>query len=288
MHDQATTLREKIRMRQTQTILGLKPGAESLGGPESVQTHVIAVTSGKGGVGKTNTVVNLAAALNLRGKKVLILDADFGLANIDVLLGLAPQHHLGDFLSGEKTLREIIVSTPQGIAIIPAAPGIQTLSHLDESQTQRLFLALDDLIKDYEYFFIDTSAGISDNVTRLLIASQQIIVVSSPDPTAIVDAYALIKIVLQLDPSRQLSILINSVTGSQEAEQIFAQLSRVTQRFLARELRYLGYVQFDDKLSGAVRAQRAVVLEFPFSPSSRCFRNLAKALIPPEAGETGS
>jgi hypothetical protein len=137
-------------------------------------------------------------------------------------------------------------------------------------------------------FGIDTSAGISDNVTRLLIASQQIIVVSSPDPTAIVDAYALIKIVLQLDPTRQMRILINSVTGSQEAEQIFAQLSRVTQRFLAREIRYLGYVQLDEKLSEAVRAQRAVVLEFPFSASSRCFRALAKTLIPSESSEVSS
>ncbi len=285
MHDQATTLREKSRLRQAPTILGLKPGVETPYGPNAIQTHVISVTSGKGGVGKTNTVVNLAAALTIRGKKVLILDADFGLANVDVLLGLAPQYHLGDFLNGDKNLREIIVTAAQGISIIPAAPGIQTLSHLDETQTHRLFHALDELIKDYDYFLIDTSAGISDNVTRLLVASQQIIVISSPDPTAVVDAYALIKIVLQLDPTRPLRILINSVSSSQEAEQIFAQLARVTQRFLAREIRYLGYIQLDEKLSEAVRAQRAVVLEFPFSAASRCFRNLAKMLIPSESHE---
>lgn len=287
MHDQATALREKSRSRQAQFILGLNPGMEAYAGPQSVRTHVIAVTSGKGGVGKTNVVVNLASAMVLRGKKVLILDADFGLANVDVLLGLAPQYHLGDFLNGEKTLEEIVVTAPSGLGIIPAAPGVQTMSHLEDGQAQRLFQSLDDFLKKYDILFIDTSAGISDNVTRLLLASQQIVVISSPDPTAVVDAYALIKIVLQMDPLRPLRILINSVADGSEAEQIFAQLSRVTQRFLAREIQYLGHVQWDEKLSDAVRSQKAVVTEFPFSKSSRCFRTIAKALFPTDTAETG-
>lgn len=280
MHDQANALREKSRNRQTQTVLGLKAGLDTYTGPQSVQTHVIAVTSGKGGVGKTNVVVNLASALCQRGKKILILDADFGLANVDVLLGLAPQYHLGDFLDGRKTLEEVVVTSPAGFTIIPAAPGVQNMSDLDDTQIRRLLQGLDDFSRNFDILFIDTSAGISDNVTRLLLASQQIIVISSPDPTSVVDAYAVIKIVLQIDPARSMRILINSVSGNQEAEQVFAQLSRVTQRFLAREIQYLGYVPWDEKLSDAVRAQKAVVTEFPFSTASRCFRNIAKHLFP--------
>lgn len=280
MHDQASLLRSRSRLHRVLPIGGNSNLNEAAEGSESQGTRVVAITSGKGGVGKTNIVVNLAAALALRGKKVLVLDADFGLANVDVLLGLAPKFHLGHFLYGEKHLRDILVMGPQGIPIIPAGPGIQLLSQLEDSEAERLFTELNEIIQGYDFLLIDTATGISDNVTRLLMASQQIVVVCSPDPTAVVDAYAVIKIVSQMDPSRPLQVLVNGVSGGREGDRIFGQIATVTRRFLCRELCYLGYVSQDEKLVQAVRDQRAVVLEYPFSRASFCFRHLAKELTP--------
>jgi flagellar biosynthesis protein FlhG len=280
MHDQATGLKDMLHIRPVpKQVLGetpAEPGVES----KSLRAQVIAITSGKGGVGKTNIVVNLAAALALRGRKVLILDADFGLANVDVLLGLAPKYHLGHFLYGDKPLREILVQGPQGIPIIPAAPGVQALSQLDEAETEKLFTELNKLIEEYDFLLVDTGAGISDNVMRLLLACQRIIVVSSPDPTAVVDAYAVIKIVSEASLRKPIDILINQVDNPEQGAQVFEQISRVTHKFLAREVHYMGYVSHDEKLGDAVREQRAVVMEFPFSRASRCFRHLAMAMTP--------
>jgi flagellar biosynthesis protein FlhG len=278
MHDQATALKERQRNHSAQRrVLG-----ESFTGwgadPKPARAQVIAITSGKGGVGKTNIVVNLAVALVLRGKKVLILDADFGLANVDVLLGLAPKFHLGHFLYGDKQLKEIIVIGPQGIPIIPAAPGVQALSRLEDQYAEKLFSELGKLLQDYDYLLVDTGAGISENVTRLLLACQRIVVVSSPDPTAVVDAYAVIKIVSEVDPGKSIDVLINEVENAEEGTRVFEQISLVTKKFLAREVRYMGYVNHDEKLGEAVREQRSVVLEFPFSRSSCCFRHLAMTM----------
>jgi flagellar biosynthesis protein FlhG len=202
-----------------------------------------------------------------------VLDADFGLANVDVLLGLAPKFHLGHFLYGDKNLNDILVMGPQGIPIIPAAPGVQALSRLDDQETERLFAELSKLLADYDYLLIDTGAGISENVTRLLLASQRIVVVSSPDPTAVVDAYAVIKIVSEVNPRKAIDVLINDVENAEEGARVFEQIALVAHKFLAREVHYMGYVNRDEKLGEAVREQRAVVLEFPFSRSSRSTPN---------------
>lgn len=280
MHDQATALKERLHIHPVpKQILG-DSNVDTCPESKPPRAQVIAVTSGKGGVGKTNIVVNLAVALSLRGRKVLVLDADFGLANVDVLLGLAPKFHLGHFLYGEKNLRDILVMGPQGIPIIPAAPGVQALSQLDDQETEKLYTELSKLLADYDYLLIDTGAGISENVTRLLLASQRIIVVSSPDPTAVVDAYAVIKIVSEVNPRKTIDILINDVESAEEGARVFEQIALVTHKFLAREVHYMGYVNHDEKLGEAVREQRAVVLEFPFARSSRCFRHLAMAMAP--------
>lgn len=282
MLDQAYMLRGRVRRQPRLPVTYGISTEDSFGEEEMIRTKVIAVTSGKGGVGKTNIVVNLAAALVLRNKKVLILDADFGLANVDVLLGLAPKFHLGHFLWGEKCLKDLVVTGPKGIAVIPAAPGIQVLTPLKGTKTRKLIQELKEIIKEYDFLLIDTATGISDNVTRFLVASQKIVVVCTPDPTAVVDAYAVIKIVLQMDSARRLELVVNGVTSSLEGEQVFQQIAKVTKRFLARELIYLGYISQDDLISRSVREQRIAVLEFPFSRASFCFRHLAKTMIFPE------
>jgi flagellar biosynthesis protein FlhG len=266
-HDQASTLR--------------RHAGKPANGPASCpapRTKIIAVTSGKGGVGKTNVVANLAVSLSEIGKKVVVLDADFGLANIDVLLGLTPRFHLGHVLFGNKTLTEVMVQGPEGIRIIPASSGLQRLSELTQAQRDQLVESFADLDADTDYFLVDTAAGISTNVIHFLMAAHEVIVVSAPEPTAIVDAYATIKIILAEDPAKPVQVLINSVQRESEAREVFTQINTVVKRFLNCEVSYLGHVDRDPHVRQAVRSQVLVTHLFPDAPASRCFRSLARTI----------
>jgi flagellar biosynthesis protein FlhG len=247
------------------------------------RTRIVAVTSGKGGVGKTNIVANLAVSLSEMGKKVVVLDADFGLANIDVLLGLAPRFHLGHVLFGSKTLTEVMVQGPNGIRIIPASSGLQRLSELTLAQRSFLVESFSHLDADTDYFLIDTAAGISRNVIHFLLASEEVIVVSVPEPTAIVDAYAVIKVILMEDPSKTIRVLINSSENATEAREVFRQINSVVKRFLNREVAFLGHVDRDPHVPQAVRSQVLVTHRFPDAPASRCIRSLAASILQQEA-----
>lgn len=240
---------------------------------------IIAVTSGKGGVGKTNVVANLAVCLSELGKKVVVLDADFGLANIDVLLGLTPRYHLGHVLFGNKNLSEIMVQGPQGIRIIPASSGMQRMSELTLAQRNHLLESFANLDSDTDYFIIDTAAGISRNVIHFLFSAQEVIVVSAPEPTAIVDAYAVIKIILAEDHEKDIQILINSVDSQEEAQGVFCQINSVVRRFLNREVDYIGHIERDSHVLKAVRNQMLVTHCFPNAAASRSFRNLARRIV---------
>ena len=263
-HDQASTLRRQAGKRVGDPARCTPP-----------RTKIIAVTSGKGGVGKTNVVANLAVSLSEIGKKVVVLDADFGLANIDVLLGLTPRFHLGHVLFGNKTLTEVMVQGPKGIRIIPASSGLQRLSELTQAQRDQLVESFTDLDADTDYFLVDTAAGISTNVIHFLMAAHEVIVVSAPEPTAIVDAYATIKIILAEDPAKPVHVLINSVHRESEAREVFTQINTVVKRFLNCEVLYLGHVERDPHVRQAVRSQVLVTHLFPDAPASRCFRSLA-------------
>lgn len=243
---------------------------------------IIAVTSGKGGVGKTNVVANLAVCLSELGKKVVVLDADFGLANIDVLLGLTPRYHLGHVLFGNKNLSEIMVQGPQGIRIIPASSGMQRMSELTLAQRNHLLESFANLDSDTDYFIIDTAAGISRNVIHFLLSAQEVIVVSAPEPTAIVDAYAVIKIILAEDHEKDIQILINSVDSQEEAQGVFCQINSVVRRFLNREVDYIGHIERDSHVLQAVRNQMLVTHRFPNAAASRSFRNLARRIVQQE------
>lgn len=249
--------------------------------PASNRPAVIAITSGKGGVGKTNIVANLSLALLKHQQRVLVMDADYGLANIDVLLALSPPYHLGHVLFGEKTLEEVIVKGPGGLEIIPAGSGIQELTSLTPDQEKRLFAAMSGLRDKYDFLIIDTAAGISKNVIRLLLASSMVVVVTQPEPTAIVDAYAMVKVITRNHPDQTfpVKLLVNSVSGAEEAEAVYSQIRSACMRFLKRDVELLGYVPWDDALASCVREQKPVLQVHPNSRASRQFMSLAKTIM---------
>jgi len=245
--------------------------------PRSVNTSgaVIAITSGKGGVGKTNVVINIAAALARRGYRVGILDADFGLGNIDVMLGLTPSHHLGHLLAGEKRLEEIVIEGPLGLQIVPASNGIRALTSLTPAQWRQMDQVMRQMSANLDFLFVDTGAGISDNVVESLRIADRVVVVTSFEPAAIVDAYAVIKVLTSASPHTDVGVVVSSARDADEADLVFRQLDLASSRFLRRGLRYYGSVVHDAAIREAVLLQRPVVDHLPQAPASRCFRILA-------------
>jgi flagellar biosynthesis protein FlhG len=237
----------------------------------------IAITSGKGGVGKTNVVVNLGVALTGMDMKVAILDADYGLGNIDILLGIEPQQDLSDLLKDTAALEEIMIEK-NGLLIIPAGSGVQSLTQLSEYQEILLYKELKKLEKLADLLIIDTAAGISDNVISLLLAADEVVLVVSPDNTSIVDAYAVIKVVAELDAFKSFAVITNMVRDEDEGTDVFLKFSRAVKKFLNREVHYLGYVLRDENLLTAMKYQEPVLERFPDTACSKNFLELAQEL----------
>jgi flagellar biosynthesis protein FlhG len=235
----------------------------------------LAVTSGKGGVGKTNVVVNLAVSLARQHNRVAIVDANFGLGNVDVLLGLTPTCHLGHLLAGEKSVGEIALEGPHGVRIVPASSGLRELTALSARQWQRLNAGLAQLRAQVDFLLIDTGAGISNNVVNILVGAGRVLVVTSLEPTAIVDAYAMIKVLSAANPSTEVGLLVNGARDLAEAELVFSQLQVATMQFLHLRLHFYGFVEADPAVRAAVLMQRPVVDHAPRCAASRCFRTLA-------------
>jgi flagellar biosynthesis protein FlhG len=253
----------------------LEAGGEQ---PEMEPKHrpkVIAVTSGKGGVGKTNIVANLAIAFSKQGKSVLVLDADLGLGNIDVLLGLAPQYSLEHVILGEKSLSEVIFDGPAGIKILPTGSGVEELTALTPEQKLVLLSEFDRLENSLDIFLIDTGAGISSNVLYFSTMAEEIIVVLTPEPTSLTDAYAIIKVLSQKHGEKEFKVLVNMARNEGDARDVFQKLSVVSDRFLDVAVDYLGFISMDDYVPMAVSEQKAVVESYPFARSSREINNLA-------------
>jgi flagellar biosynthesis protein FlhG len=242
---------------------------------------VISITSGKGGVGKTNITANLAYLLSRMKKKILILDADCGLANIDLILGLTPQYNLYHVLKGEKTLREVIINGPGGIKILPSSSGIQEMSSLSAEHKLGLQDALSALKARPDFMLIDTSAGINDNVLYFNMVAHEIIVVVTPEPTSLTDAYALIKILYQRHSKKRFSLLVNMVKSQNEANEVFLRMAQATNHFLNLAIEQLGYISYDENLPRAVKQQKLMSELYPDSSSVKCLREVAEKLCQP-------
>lgn len=249
-------------------------GLRRLRTPKPVQ--VIAVTSGKGGVGKTTTSVNLAVAMALDGRRVMLLDGDLGLANVDVMLGLQPTFNLSHVIAGECTLEETLIEGPAGIAVIPASSGKRSMAELSPSENAGLVRAFSDLQRPLDTLIVDTAAGIADSVITFSQASQEIVVVVTNDPQSLTDAYALIKVLNRDHGIKRIQVLANQAHTPVEAAEIFENLRRVSERFLDVTLCNFGAIPHDEWLKRSVRRQRAVVEIYPSAPSAQAYRALAR------------
>jgi len=238
--------------------------------------QVIAVTGGKGGVGKTTIAVNLAASLAGRGKQVMLLDGDLGLANVDVFLGLTPRLTLADVLAGNCSLEEILLDAPQGFKVVPAASGIAQLAELDTLTHVGLVRAFGDITSKVDIMVIDTAPGIAGSVLQFSQAAQQVLVVLCDEPASLTDAYALIKILSRDHGVKQFRVVVNQVRGRGMGQALFQRFERVATRFLSVDLDYVGEIPEDAFLRRSIREQRPVVSAYPSAPASMALKTLAQ------------
>jgi len=236
---------------------------------------VISITGGKGGVGKTNVTLNLAMALAQLGKKVMVLDADLGLANCDVMLGLRVERNLSHVLAGTATLDDILVEGPFGIKIVPATSGSQNMTELSSVEHASLIRAFSELQTAVDVLLVDTAAGISDMVLSFSRASQDVLVVVCDEPSSITDAYALMKILSRDHAVEKFKIVANMVRSLKEGQELFAKLTRVTDRFLDVSLELVATVPHDENVRKAARKQKAFIEAFPTTPASMAIKTLA-------------
>lgn len=275
--DQGRTLRLMTAMRRF-TGSALTAGLRSM-----------AVTSGKGGVGKTNVVANLAFLLGEMGSRVLVLDADMGLANIDVLLGITPRYTLRDFLEGRCAMEEVLVQGPGGMSILPAGSGVVELTHLQPDQRLSLLNEINALGSRYDLLLIDTAAGVSPNVVHFNALAEEIIVLVTPEPTSLTDAYALIKVMFTRHRRRRFFVLVNEARNEEEGRQVFCGLNGVVERFLHFSLMELGCLPKDPCVPRAVKSQRPFVEEYPHCRATQKLREVANRIrnLPARRGSEG-
>ena len=253
--DQAETLRNIIKLQNQRTV---------------TNARVITVTSGKGGVGKSNTSINLALQFQKMGKKVIILDADFGLANVEVMFGVIPKYNMGDLIFNGMDIKDIITEGPEGVGFISGGSGIAKLVNLDKDQVKNLVGKLSQLEEFADVIIIDTGAGISPAVMEFILASPETVLVTTPEPTSITDSY---------DSSvNKVKMLANRVSNEKEGRNLYEKLNSVVTKFLNIKMEYLGHVVYDDNMTKAVMSQKPVTIMYPHSPASRCYENIVSTL----------
>ena len=240
--------------------------------------RAIAVAGGKGGVGKSTVAVNLGMALSMAGNDVMLLDADMGLANVDVLLGLAPSRHIGHLLDGSCSLEELLLTAPHGLRVIPAGSGARRLAQLANGEHAAIIRAFDELAAPPKYLLVDTAAGLSDNVSMFAAAADDVVLVVCDEPASLTDAYAMIKVLSRDFGVRRFRMLANMVQTEGDARQLHRKLSRVCDRFLEVVIDYSGWIPHDERLRQAIRRQCAVVDLWPSSRSALAFKQLATAV----------
>lgn len=241
--------------------------------------RTIVVTSGKGGVGKSNVAVNLAISLAKLKKRVLIFDADLGMANVDILLGITPRFNIQHVVNGEKSLNEILFVGPEGVLILPGCSGIREIANMDEARKNSLLVQLEQFENRVDIIIVDTGPSISSNVLNFVLAAHEAVVVTSPEPTAVVDAYAMIKIINQGNPGTHIGLLKNMITSNSQAQQTHNTIDIIAKKFLNLDLENLGHVAYDPKVAKAVQQQVPFVLSYPSCRASQDIKALAMHLV---------
>lgn len=271
--DQATKLREMVQSDSEMI--------QSGGGMENAR--VITVTSGKGGVGKTSLSVNLALEMAKAGKRVVIFDADFGLANVEVMLGIRPKYNLLDLIHNNKNIEDIITEGPSGIGFISGGSGVSELAVLDKANIKLLISKLAQLDKMYDVVIIDTGAGITDSVMEFVLVSPEVLLVVTPEPTSITDSYSLLKVLRRKDLFnplyKTLHVVANRVENPEEGAEIYSKINTVSSKFLSTKLQYLGCVALDKNASMAIIEQKPVTMAYPSSLAAKCISELARKLL---------
>lgn len=265
--DQAEQLRNIIKMKQ------VKP---------KTNARVITVTSGKGGVGKSNVSINLGIQLKKLGLRVIILDADFGLANIEVLFGAIPKYSLKDTIEGKRPLKEVITEGPLGVQFISGGTGVEGLANLNKIQLENLLRGLSELDTMADVIIVDTGAGISDSVLEFVAAGSEVLLVTTPEPTSITDSYSLLKALHNykgfFQENTQIKMVANRVSSEVEGRNLYTKLNMVTEKFIGLSLEYLGSVPMDEQVMYSVMKQSPVSINSPYAKSTRAFEQLAREL----------
>ena len=241
------------------------------------KAKIITITSGKGGVGKSNFVVNMGITLHKKGKKVLIFDADIGMGNDDVLMGVLPRYNVFDLLEG-KDINEVVVEGPYGINLLPGGSGINYIENLEEKERLAFIEKLTSL-DEYDYIFIDTGAGINKNVLAFIACSEETIVITTPEPTSLTDAYSLIKATDHFKLTNTANVIVNRAFSIKDGEETYNKLKRAVDKFLTIKINYLGFISEDRKLVEGVRAQVPFTILHPKCDASRSIERISNKLI---------
>lgn len=243
-----------------------------------------AITSGKGGVGKTTFALNAAIILSKMKLKTLLIDADLGLANVDVMLGITPEHTLEDVIEKRIDIHDVFVDGPYGLKILPAASAIGPVGHLSIEDTRIIHGYITGLARTFQYILIDTGSGISSNVTDFVFMAQEVIVVMTKEPTAITDAYAMVKIVSMASDRPGIGVIINQAKNSSEAEELYGKFLEITRRFLDIPILNRGHILSDENVTRSILKQEPLVIEFPGTPASKCIASISKDLYESPVG----
>ena len=276
--DQAQRLREAVVF---------KKNSERNEKINNSSTRVICISSGKGGVGKSNFTINLAIALQSQGKKVIVIDADLGLANVEILLGIMPKFTLLDVITKNTSIKNVITKGPMEIGIISGGSGIQSMAELSFYDMNKLLNEINGLKDMADYILIDTGAGISKSVTAFIEASEELIVITTCEPPAIADAYALIKIISNIDKQKKISLVANRADDTKEAENVFMKLSSVSKKFLDMNIEFLGEILDDDSVTKSVKKQVPFYMNNPKSKASQGIQNISERLLDMPVSQKG-
>ncbi|MDR2028310.1 MAG: MinD/ParA family protein [Treponema sp.] len=281
MEDQAEELREIMRQKNKSSEAGPRP-------KEAKKTRIITITSGKGGVGKTNVSVNMALAYARLGKKVVVMDADLGLANVNVMLNMIPKWNLYHVIRKQKTMKEILVETDYGISIVAGASGFSKIANLTEDERQNFIDELDTL-SSADIIIIDTSAGVSSNVLDFIAAADDAVIITTPEPTAITDAYGIIKIIAtEIDSLNMgLKLVVNRVKSVAEAKKVADRMTNIAGQFLNLKVDYLGFIYDDSVVSQAVLRQRPFMVIDPRCKASQCVQHIVGRMERSDTKESG-